>query len=112
MGAANARTSLPNFFLRLADNPELLAGYDRNPRRAMAAAGLSPDQMSVVLSGDIQRLRGAVDTELAEDPEHRRLIVTPRMVIHTPRPVPPEPPEPPRPPEPPEPSEPPRPEVA
>ncbi|HYX88977.1 MAG TPA: hypothetical protein VE753_06380 [Gaiellaceae bacterium] len=92
--------TITDFFRRLADEPELLAEYARDPERTMASAGLDPAQIATVLEGDPHTLGGAIADEFAADPVRRRLIVTPRMVIHTPLPAP-EPTEPPEPSKPP-----------
>lgn len=95
--AAPARIS--DFFLRLADEPALLAEHEHNPRRAMTGAGLTPGQIDTVLDGDVELVRQAVETEVAADPLRRHLVVVPRMTTLTPKPEPePEPePEPPHP---------------
>jgi hypothetical protein len=97
MAATATTTRVSDFYLRLGDEPELLAEHIRDPEGTMAAAGLSSVQFRTVLAGDLEGVRSAVDEEFAADPVRRRQIVTPRMVIHTPQPEPepePEPPEP------------------
>lgn len=84
---------LSDFFLRLADDPARLDEHTRDPRATMAAAGLTAEQIDTVLTGDVDRVREAVEAEVAADPVRRHVVVTPRMTLHTPTP-PPEPPEP------------------
>ena len=72
-----------DLFLRLGDDPGLLAEYSRDPEATMATAGLTGEQVATVLGGEPDRVRALVDAEFAADLERRRLIVTPRMIIMT-----------------------------
>jgi hypothetical protein len=90
-GATAPRVS--DLFLRLSDDPGLLADYGRDPKGTMAAAGLSRGQIATVLSGAPKSVRDLIDAELAADPARRDRIVIPRMVIMA-EPEEPEEPEP------------------
>lgn len=73
---------ISDFFLRLGDDPDLLAEYGRDPGRTLAAHGLTAEQVEIVLAGDVQTVRRVVESEFATDPLRRRLVQTPRMVVH------------------------------
>jgi len=83
MTSAATRERVSDLFLRLSDDPGLLADYCRDPEATMAGAGLSAEQIDTLLTGEPGRVRGLVDAEFAADLERRRLIVTPRMIIMT-----------------------------
>ena len=74
---------LTDFYLRLADDPLLLDAYERDPRRALADAGLAATEIDAVLESP-DRARAALDAELSSEPELRRLVTTPRMSTETP----------------------------
>jgi hypothetical protein len=82
MATAPSRPPLANVFLRLADDPDLLGEYDRDPRAVLQREGLSDEQIDAVLHGSPQGLRLVVDRELEADPARRRLITTPKMIVH------------------------------
>ena len=95
MATAPTRPVLADFFLRLADDPDLLAEYLSDPRAVLERAGLNDDQIEAVLDGSPEAARTAVEGELVADPVRRRLITTPKMVVHAPEPKPePDPDEP------------------
>jgi hypothetical protein len=91
---------ISDFFLRLADDPALLAEHGRDPRRTMTSAGLTRGQIEAVLNGDLDHVRQAVEAEVAADPLRRHVVVMPRMTTHTPKPPEPGEPEPEPPPRP------------
>jgi hypothetical protein len=91
---------ISDFFLRLADDPVLLAEHGRDPRRTMTSAGLTRGQIEAVLNGDLDHVRHAVEAEVAADPLRRHVVVMPRMTTHTPTPPEPGEPEPEPPPRP------------
>ena len=82
MATAPSRPPLADVFLRLADDPDLLGEYDRDPRAVLRREGLSDEQIDAVLHGSPQGLRLVVDRELEADPARRRLITTPKMIVH------------------------------
>ena len=82
MATAPTRPVLADVFLRLADDPDLLAEYDRDPRAVLEREGLSDEQIDSVLTGSPEDVRLVVERELEADPTRRRLITTPRMVVH------------------------------
>ena len=98
-----SRTASPlrvsDFLLRLADEPALLDAHRRDPRSTLQAAGFADDVVASFLSGP-EGVAAIVNRELAADPQHRRLIVLPRMTLET-TPAPDEPGPPPQPPPPP-----------
>ncbi len=91
---------LSDFFLRLADDPALLVEHERDPRRSLAAAGFTDEQITSLLDGGIEGVRQAVATDVEADPLRRHLVVAPRMTVHTPTPDDDEPPSPTPPPQP------------
>ena len=69
---------LTEFYLRLADDPLLLGAYERDPRRALADAGLAAADIDAVLASP-ERARTVLDAEVSSDPDLHRLFRTPRM---------------------------------
>jgi hypothetical protein len=104
MSQVVARPRISDFFLRLADDPALLAEHGRNPRRTMTSAGLTRGQIEAVLNGNLDRVRQTVEAEVAADPLRRHVVVMPRMTTHTPTPPEPDEPEPDEPEPPPQPT--------
>jgi len=78
MTAVAPEPRVSDFFLRIADDPSLLEAYERDPRTALAAAGLGDAQIDAVLAGP-DAVRSVLETELAREPALRRLITEPRM---------------------------------
>jgi hypothetical protein len=76
---------LTELYLRLADDPSLLEAYERDPRRALADAGFASAEIDAVLESP-ERIRAALDAEVASHPDFRRLVVNPRMKTMTPEP--------------------------
>jgi hypothetical protein len=93
MTTATSPTTVSDFLLRLSDDPELLVSQTHDPRATMASAGLSDEQIEAYLAGPA-RLRDSLDSELDRDPIRRRLVIRPRMTLHTPTPEPEPEPEP------------------
>ena len=69
---------LTEFYLRLADDALLLGAYERDPRRVLGDAGLAAAEIDAVLDSP-DRARAALDAEVSNDPDLRRLFRTPRM---------------------------------
>jgi hypothetical protein len=84
MTSATSKPLLSDFFVGLANDPAQLDAYERDPRAALLAAGLRNAQIDAVLRGGPERVREALEAELAADPLRRRLVTTPRMTAHTP----------------------------
>ena len=82
MATVPTRPPLADVFLRLADDPDLLGEYDRDPRAVLEREGLSAEQIDAVLLGSPQGLRLVVEREFETDPTRRRLITTPKMIVH------------------------------
>jgi hypothetical protein len=51
------------FLVRLVEHPETLASYRDDPQGTMEAEGLSAEEQEIVLSGDLKRLREALEAE-------------------------------------------------
>jgi hypothetical protein len=93
MTAVAPEPRLSDFFLSLAGDPSLLEEYERDPRTALAAAGLGDVQIDAVLGGP-DAVRSALETELTGDPALRRFVTTPRMSTEGPEEPEPDEPEP------------------
>ena len=83
MTSVASEPRLTDLFLRLADDPSLLEAYGRDPRSALAAAGLGAAEIDTALRSP-EAMRTAVEAELTTDPALRRLVTTPRMSTETP----------------------------
>lgn len=59
------RPSLARLFIELAQNPELLARYRENPDEVLNEFELSEGQKHVLLKGDLDAIRGALEYEYA-----------------------------------------------
>jgi hypothetical protein len=55
--------ALTDFLLELAQDPEKADAFKENPRQVMADAGLSEEDQELLLSGDPQAIRNAIDEE-------------------------------------------------
>jgi hypothetical protein len=51
------------FLIKLVEHPDTLSHYMRDPMGAMQAEGLSEREIEVVLSGNLRRLREALQEE-------------------------------------------------
>jgi hypothetical protein len=51
------------FLVKLVEHPEALASYMEDPQRTMEVEGLSAQEREIVLSGDLKRLREALQEE-------------------------------------------------
>jgi hypothetical protein len=77
------KSSLTAFFLRLGEDPRLLAEFERDPRPMLVDAGLSSDQIEAVLDGEPGDVRLALEAELVRDPVWRRVLIPTRMTHPT-----------------------------
>jgi hypothetical protein len=59
--------NLTDFLIELAENPNLAADFKANPPEVMTNAGLSGADQELMLSGDPQAVRHAVDSEKLGD---------------------------------------------
>ncbi|MFZ0547458.1 MAG: hypothetical protein WAM60_18575 [Candidatus Promineifilaceae bacterium] len=59
--------TLTDFLIELASDPQKTADFKKGPRAVMTAAGLSQSDQELILSGDPQALRAAVDDEKIGD---------------------------------------------
>ena len=55
--------NLTDFLIELAQNPKLAASFKENPKKVMSDAELSDADQEILLSGDPQAVRDAVDGE-------------------------------------------------
>jgi len=51
------------FLIQLVEQPDVLGQYLKDPLGAMDAAGLSTSEQAILLSGDLRRLREALQEE-------------------------------------------------
>ncbi|HSM57358.1 MAG TPA: IniB N-terminal domain-containing protein [Candidatus Sulfomarinibacteraceae bacterium] len=56
-------TSLTDFLLDLAQDPQKAEAFKENPKEMMAEAGLSDEDQELLLSGDPQAIKEAIDTD-------------------------------------------------
>lgn len=63
--------NLTDFLIDLASNPKLAKKFKKDPKKVMKKAGLSKADRKLMLSGDPQAVREAIDAEKLGD-----LIVT------------------------------------
>ena len=77
------KTGLTEFFLRLGEDRALLTEFERDPRRALVAAGLDGGQIAAVLHGGHQDVRLALEAELTRDPVWRHVLTPTRMTKPT-----------------------------
>lgn len=59
--------TLTDFLIELASDPDLAAQFMDNPQQVMADAALSQADQDLLLSGDPQAIRNAVDEEQIGD---------------------------------------------
>jgi hypothetical protein len=59
--------TLTDFLIELASSPKLSAKFKKDPKKVMKKAGLSKADRKLLLSGDPQGVRAAVDTEKLGD---------------------------------------------
>jgi hypothetical protein len=57
--------SIAQFLVDLAEDAELRALFARDKKRIMGRYGLTQGQQAIVLSGDLERIRHAIDYEYA-----------------------------------------------
>ena len=73
------RKLIGEFLAELAENPELLAEYGRDPEGVLREqSGLTPEQQDILSSNDLARIRDTI-----RDEYHRaEIIVVPLPVQH------------------------------
>jgi hypothetical protein len=59
--------TLTDFLIELANDPQKAADFKKDPKKVMTEAGLSQADQELILSGDPQALRAAVDEEKIGD---------------------------------------------
>lgn len=59
--------NLTDFLIELASDPQKTADFNNDPQQVMADAGLSQADQELILSGDPQALRDAVNEEQIGD---------------------------------------------
>jgi Aromatic-ring-opening dioxygenase LigAB, LigA subunit len=95
--------SISQFLVDLAENPELRREFAREKKAVMTRYTLTQGQQAIILSGDLERIRNAIDYEYATGageslpgygmPGEVAMLVTWQPVIPTWCPPPPPPPE-------------------
>jgi hypothetical protein len=79
------------FLTKLVEDPDLLGSYMQDPQGVMEAEGLSAEEREVVLSGDLKRLREALQEEY---PDKEVFLGHAPQFGHTPQTPPPNAPPP------------------
>lgn len=59
--------TLTDFLIELASNPKLTKKFKKNPKKVMKKAGVSKEDRKLILSGDPQAVREAIDVEKLGD---------------------------------------------
>ncbi len=59
--------NLTDFLIELASDPQKAADFKQDPKRVMADAGLSQADQDLLLAGDPQAIRNAVDEDKIGD---------------------------------------------
>jgi hypothetical protein len=59
--------NLTDFLIELASDPQKAADFKKDPKKAMTDAGLSQADQDLILAGDPQALRNAVDEDKIGD---------------------------------------------
>lgn len=59
--------NLTDFLIELASDPQKAAEFKQDPQKVMADAGLSQADQNLILQGDPQAIRNAVDEEQIGD---------------------------------------------
>ena len=73
---------LTDFLTKLQDDPKTLAGFRKDPDTAAKAAGLSGQQVALVLSRDPKKISAAVVHEWVGDPSGgQHILFTWHIVI-------------------------------
>lgn len=58
--------SIAQFLVDLADEPDVREDFARDKKAAMTRYGLTQGQQAIILSGDLERIRHAIDYEYAK----------------------------------------------
>lgn len=59
--------NVTDFLIELAENPKSAAEFKANPSQVMENSGLSAEDQELLLSGDTQAIRHAIDEEKLGD---------------------------------------------
>src|SRR5437899_9009742 len=70
-------TNFTNFLLSIGENPQQLEAFKQNPDAVMDAAGLTPAEKTLLLSGNIQLIRST----LLSDPGLKEAMGIPPVQI-------------------------------
>ncbi len=66
-------SNFTNFLLTLGEDPQKLEAFKQNPDAVMDAAGLTPAEKALILSGNMPLIRAA----LVADPDHKEAMGIP-----------------------------------
>ena len=66
-------TNFTHFLLSIGENPQQLEAFKQDPDAVMDAAGLTPAEKTLLLSGNMQLIRSA----LVSDPGHKEAMGIP-----------------------------------
>ena len=61
-------TTIGQYLTQLSENADLVEAYKRNPERAMKEAGLSEANRDMILEGDIEGIRAAIQQDFGDTP--------------------------------------------
>ena len=69
----NMASNFTNFLLSIGENSQQLEDFKKDPQAVMEAAGLTPAEQALLLSGNAQLIRSAI----VADPEHKKAMGIP-----------------------------------
>jgi len=62
------KTPLLDFYVRLGEDNELFAEFERDPEAAYERAGFSADALATLLEGDLEKIRVTIGDEIRTTP--------------------------------------------
>jgi len=66
-------SNFTNFLLSIVEDPQQLEAFKKDPHAVMEAAGLTPAEQALLLSGNAQLIRSAI----VADPDHKKAMGIP-----------------------------------
>ena len=61
MASGRGRAKISDFLTKLAENKTFAREYEEEPSETMEGFGLSPSQRALIRSGDLRRIREAIE---------------------------------------------------
>jgi hypothetical protein len=79
MSQVGGSMTIGQYLTQLAENPDLVEAFKQNPERAMTESGLSAADRDMILEGDIEKIRQAIQADFGDTPI-AFMVWLPRMV--------------------------------